>query len=37
MNWIELYCKLRIIGAILSVLAIIIIIIYMIITKKKPF
>ena len=37
MNWIELYCKLRVIGAILSAIAFILIVIYMIITKRKPF
>lgn len=37
MKWIELYCALGVIGSIIGIIAMIVLILYVIITKKKPF
>ena len=37
MNWIELYCALGVIGSIIGIIAMIVLMIYEIITKNKPF
>lgn len=37
MNWIELYAMIEVIGGIIGLLILIGIIIYMIVTKRKPF
>lgn len=37
MNWIELYCALGVIGSIIGIIAMIVLMIYVIITKNKPF
>ena len=37
MKWIELYCALGVIGSILGIIAMIGLVLYVVITKKKPF